>query len=84
MQKQVHSLKILPEYFEAVISGVKTFEIRKDDRGFKVGDTIILDEIFHKYGEYTYRSIKVEITYILRGGEYGLDENYVIMSIKIL
>lgn len=37
-----HKLKILPEYFEAVKSGSKTFEVRKDDRGFQAGDTLFL------------------------------------------
>lgn len=39
-----HELKILPPYFEAVISGKKTFEIRRDDRGFQAGDTVTLRE----------------------------------------
>lgn len=40
----IHELKCLPEYFEALASGKKTFEIRKNDRGFKVGDLIALNE----------------------------------------
>lgn len=40
----IHELKILHEYFEAVTSGRKQFEIRKNDRGFKVGDQLILCE----------------------------------------
>lgn len=41
--KSAH-LKIKPEYFQAVIDGRKPFEIRKNDRNFKVGDEIYLDE----------------------------------------
>ena len=37
---KTHDLKILPEYFEAVTSGMKTFELRKDDRGFATGDHV--------------------------------------------
>ncbi|EGO5031448.1 MULTISPECIES: DUF3850 domain-containing protein [Bacteria] len=37
----IHELKILPEYFEAVVSGNKRFEIRKNDRNYKNGNIVI-------------------------------------------
>lgn len=40
-----HQLKILPQYFQAVSIGDKTFEIRKNDRDFKVGDNIALQNM---------------------------------------
>lgn len=39
-----HNLKILPCFFEPVVEGKKTFEIRRDDRGFQAGDTVTLQE----------------------------------------
>jgi len=39
-----HKLKTWPEYFDAILRGVKTFEIRKNDRNFKVGDKLNLLE----------------------------------------
>lgn len=39
-----HKLKTEPAFFEAVISGKKNFEIRRDDRGFQAGDTVTLRE----------------------------------------
>lgn len=39
-----HRLKILPQYFCRVADGTKTFEIRKNDRGFQFGDTVYLRE----------------------------------------
>lgn len=40
-----HCLKTTPEYFEAVQSGAKTFELRReDDKTFDVGDTLMLLE----------------------------------------
>ncbi|MEE1897096.1 DUF3850 domain-containing protein [Flavobacterium rakeshii] len=71
---KTHELKTLPEYFEAVHNGTKNFEVRKNDRDFKLGDTLILKEFIPKnhYGEnkpikdtYTGRELQTEITYIL-------------------
>lgn len=40
----LHILKIWPQYYTRVISGEKTFEVRKNDRGFQAGDTVLLQE----------------------------------------
>lgn len=81
-----HELKILPQYFKAVQEGTKTFELRKHDRWFWVGDTLVLKEFYPKYGEktnyYTGNEIKKEISYILEGGQYGLEEGYCILGLK--
>ena len=37
---QIHDLKILPEYYDAVDKGVKTYELRFDDRNYAVGADI--------------------------------------------
>lgn len=39
-----HELKTWPRYFERLLDGTKTFEVRKNDRGFKVGDVLWLRE----------------------------------------
>lgn len=38
-----HTLKIQKQYADAVLNGTKTFEIRKNDRNFKVGDKIVFE-----------------------------------------
>ena len=40
----IHELKILPEYYNAVKSGKKKFELRKGDRGFAEGDSLRLNK----------------------------------------
>lgn len=40
----IHDLKTAPEHFAAILSGLKTAELRKDDRNFAVGDTLLLRE----------------------------------------
>lgn len=41
----LHQLKIEREYIQKIIDGVKTYEIRKNDRDFHVGDYLALNEI---------------------------------------
>lgn len=82
----LHELKILPSHFEDVISGAKKFELRRDDRGFKVGDELWLGEWIEnedgEHGTYTGRVIVVYVTHILKGGQFGLTDGYVILSIS--
>ena len=74
-----HDLKILPQYFEAVIKGRKKFELRKNDRDFNVGDIFALRE--WKNGEYTGRYYIGSIGYVLQNcSEYGLQDGYCIFS----
>ena len=75
-------LKILPNYFNAVVEGKKTFELRLNDRNYIVGDVLILQE-FNGY-EKTGRSIAVVVTYILKNCGFGLAEGYVILGIEKL
>jgi len=63
----IHELKCWPEGFQAVVDGRKPFEVRKDDRGFEVGDTLHLREYDPDVGTYTGRETDVRVTYIYRG-----------------
>jgi len=80
-----HSLKTLTGYFEKVLSGEKTFEVRRDDRAFHVGDTLKLMEWEYRNGKYAFseRAVHVTVTYILPGGQYGVERGYVVMGIKV-
>ena len=37
-----HVLKVDAPYFDALLDGSKTFEVRKNDRGYQAGDTLVL------------------------------------------
>lgn len=81
-----HSLKTWPEYFEAILSGAKTFEFRKNDRNFQVGDTLRLREYSPGPDEYTGREVDRLVTYMLSGDDFtpctiGLRAGYVVMSL---
>lgn len=80
MKYDVHELKILPQYYKDVVSGKKRFELRKNDRDFKVGDILKLRE--YENGEYTGRESYFSISYILKDcSEYGLMDGYCILGL---
>lgn len=76
-----HDLKIYPEFFSAVCTGVKRAELRKNDRDYRVGDTLHLMETprgsCHRTGEF----INVTITHIADVGEWM--PGYVLLSVEL-
>lgn len=77
---KVHNLKIKPQYFKDVVSGIKTFEVRKNDRNFKVGDLMVLETYDNE--KFTRGFVKTEITYILDDPKY-CKKGYVILGFKL-
>lgn len=76
-----HDLKILPEFFGPVIEGRKTFEIRKNDRGFQKGDTVRLLEWDGM--KFTGDSATRRILYIFEGPGYGIEAGFCVMALGI-
>ena len=62
--KAIIRKKIWPEYFEAVASGKKKYELRLNDFEVNEGDVLILEEWSPETKEYTGRKIKKRITYV--------------------
>jgi len=80
----VHYLKLQTEYFDAVLNGLKTFEVRKNDRDYRLGDTLAL-MCFHGSDPVKCRpTVVVYVTYILTHEQFpnGVPEGYVVMGIK--
>lgn len=81
----VHELKIRSEYFAAVCKRKKTFEVRKNDRPYHVGDLVGLNEVDFRNGtRYTGRAIVARITYILNGYPELLKDGTVILGIEVV
>lgn len=85
-----HDLKTWKEYFEPIVSGHKTFEVRKNDRGFAEGDILTLIETdFGGAGMTdhdltrvaTGRRLDVMVRYILSGGSFGIEKDHCVMAI---
>lgn len=77
-----HELKTWPKLFEALLSGAKRFEVRKDDRSYKVGDTLRLREYRPDSDCYTGREVQARVTYLLRE-QWGLPVGLVVMSVEL-
>ena len=76
---KTHTLKIWPNYFEAVRSKEKKFELRKRDRDFQEGDVLNLREFDPESRCYTGSIFSAEIKYILKNAP-GLDPDYCILG----
>ena len=75
-----HEMKIATEYFQAVWDNKKNFELRKDDRGYSVGDVLILREWAD--GDYTGSVIIKTVCYVLKNcKDYGLADGYCILGL---
>lgn len=77
-EKKVHDVKLGTTFFDDVKTGRKTFELRKNDRGYKEGDTIVLHE--YKDGTTTGRTITKKIVYMLEDFT-GLEDGYCILGL---
>lgn len=82
MKKPIaHELKCWPRYFEAMVAGNKRFELRRNDRGFEVGDTLYFREWDPKAHRYTGRVAWYRVTYLLAGTEH-LADGFCAMSVE--
>lgn len=79
----VHELKIWPKYYRAVIARLKKFEIRENDRNFKVGDVIHLKEFEPTTKLFTGRECDVMITYMIEEAP-GMNPGYCLMTIEVV
>ncbi len=82
-----HTLKTVSQFWDAIYRGEKTFEVRKNDRGFQKGDTLILERWEHnQHGAlvitWPRRLLSVKITYLLQGGQFGIEPAYCVLGFK--
>lgn len=80
----MHELKSWPKYFGAVVDGTKTFDIRKNDREFQVGDTLLLREWDPETQLYSGREVLVLVPYITTHCQAMPFSDFIVMSIKFL
>lgn len=87
---KIHELKTISVFFDMVLTGVKPYEIRKNDRPYNVGDIVILKEVDNDdRNKYTGREINAHITNIVdyeilkRHNIKAIEQNIVILTIAM-
>ena len=79
---KTHEIKLHPEFYAAHMFGKKPWEIRKDDRNYQEGDAVHLREWSPTHNAYTGRHAYRFITYLLRGGQFGIAEGHVLFTLS--
>lgn len=75
---EMHEVKITGSDYEDIVSGRRKFDLRKNDKGYKAGDSLKMLEF--KNGKHTGRTLDADIVYVLE--DYtGLEEGYCILGI---
>lgn len=84
--RKTHKFKTTEPYFSDVFSGRKTFDVRKNDRDFQVGDYIRLRKYDAQNDSYSGDEIVVGVIYILHLSDFieGLEEDYVVLGIVVI
>lgn len=83
---RTHDLKVWPSFFTALLDGTKTFEVRRNDRDFAVGDVLVLEEwdptpSMYVARGHTGKRTKRVVTYVLRGGEFGIEAGFCVLGL---
>lgn len=78
---KTHELKTIQPHFEHVRSGAKSADIRRNDRGFAVGDVLFLREYDPAGDSYSGRFVEALVTHVLAEYE-ALAPGFVMLSIK--
>jgi ASC-1-like (ASCH) protein len=73
---KTHEIKLDKEYFDSVLCGDKTFEIRHNDRGYQKGDKVIMSE--HSHTDYCTRKLTATISYVTA---FQQPQNQVVFSL---
>lgn len=84
-QKRTHRVKLHPNYCDRIISGQKTFEIRKNDRDYQVGDRLsmypFVEGLKFSYPGMESRNIEADVIYFTTAYQ---QDGYCVLGIKLI
>ncbi|QJD54486.1 hypothetical protein P9A30_gp44 [Sphingomonas phage Lucius] len=78
-----HELKCHPHFFAAIAAGKKTFEIRRNDRDYRIGDMLNLREYDPTFGHTGRRLSGLEVVYIMQAEDFpAILPGFIIMGLR--
>ena len=77
----IHVLKCWPKYFEELFSGKKTFDIRRNDRDYKVGEFLDIKEWCPTTEKFSGRSVFFKISHTTAEPKW-VQKGYIGLSLK--
>lgn len=86
----VHKVKSWPKFFQPLSEGVRTHELRRNDRRYEVGDVLEMHEFFSDTQTYSGRILSMRITSITSASEpcavseEALHNEFCILSVKLM
>lgn len=73
-------LKIEPPFLDALLDGTKTFELRRNDRGYQKGDVLVFDLAWPEHpSETSLRCVRFTVSYVLSG--WGIEPGFVVLGL---
>lgn len=85
-----HVLKTIGTVWDAVESGEKRFEARRNDRFFQSGDIVVLRRIEDNGyyssspdgGRFDTCDLRFRIGWMLQGGQFGIEPDYCVFQLE--
>jgi hypothetical protein len=87
---QTHHVKSWSHFFDAIKAGHKKHDLRRDDRNYQAGDTVVLERYDNIKGIYTGEQCTAEISYITNNqfpcafSSAVLPQDYCILSLEVV
>ncbi len=81
---KTHDIKAWPHFYEAMLRGDKTFEIRRDDRHYHRGDKLVIKEYDPSYG-FTGREMSPRyVSYVMRAEDFpAIMPGFVVLGLSV-
>jgi len=81
---KIHKLKTVNPYFNDIWNRIKNFDVRQNDRNFKIGEYLLLREYDpNTLNKYLFRELLCRIFYIFKDSKF-LKKGFIIMGIHII